>query len=186
MIGGDIFPGHHHRQRIDIDGEGRPMPGARRRQRQDAGPAADVEDRPRRQLAQGIEGQQAAPRRAVIAGAEGGAGWNAERDRSRRFGPFIFGAIDEERPAVIGGNRFTLSAAQSRTRFPRYRHLGFEHADRPGGQAQGPPDGGRIGRGFGKSQDLGLDPAFGGAPGDGGNQRLQRLGEGVGGGLGHA
>ena len=86
-----------HRSGIDIGGDDAATQGACRSDRQNAGAGADVENAPGRAgSANVIERDEAAARRAVMAGAEGQRRLDFDADAVWRHRITIMGAVDDE------------------------------------------------------------------------------------------
>ena len=111
-----ILGRHLDRDRVDVGGDGaRRRPQPHRREGEQAGAGADIgEIGEIRALAlQRVEGEQAAGRGLVLAGAEGAPGVDLEGDRARRHRSRWAGVWTKKRPARIGSSPCWLSVTQS-------------------------------------------------------------------------
>ena len=93
-----ILPGDPHRHPVDVGAHGHLRPRARGGDGQHAGPGPHVQHplEPPLALQQPVIGDEAAHRRAVVAGAEGRAGLDAQIDRVHRCAAPVMDPEDEE------------------------------------------------------------------------------------------
>ena len=101
LVQGGVLVGDPHRGGVDVGADRDPAAGPRRRDGQDARAAADIQN-PLEPFAlqQIVEGLQTADRRAVVAGAEGGAGVDLQIDGVGRHPSLVMRPIDEEAPGA--------------------------------------------------------------------------------------